>query len=349
MKRRYRNRKGKNALLYLNKIWRLSGFNWLILAALVFCELLAFPAISFGAWRVGQSIYVESGDTLRNIARMFGYSSVAALLGECPRQDSENNPNLIFPGLELKCQNKDSAVPIPQWEKELQKLIQTTNSHLPNFSRSLIDINKNQSQLQKHVSEIKEVTKEKLYHRFINTLYLWSGVILLFIAFFGIRGTRRQIEISAQQSKANILLDLDKRWEGEELKTARKNRFTLEKSIKYIIEKSKPYSKNVDIETIYLLAIKNFSSSKYENYMEMMDLCGFFETVGYIVEKKYLDFDDIYQLYGPAIVQSGDFFRVYLESEQNIRGSEEYYCYFLRLYKRARHHHDFSARTPEVS
>ncbi len=57
-------------------------------------------------------------------------------------------------------------------------------------------------------------------------------------------------------------------------------------------------------------------TQKLRSYIELMSLCGFFETAGTLVYKGYIDRDDIMQLYDGTIEQLFTATRIHIERRQ---------------------------------
>ena len=62
--------------------------------------------------------------------------------------------------------------------------------------------------------------------------------------------------------------------------------------------------------------LSDLRTQKLRSYIELMSLCGFFETAGTLVYKGYIDRDDIMQLYDGTIEQLFTATRIHIERRQ---------------------------------
>jgi hypothetical protein len=60
-----------------------------------------------------------------------------------------------------------------------------------------------------------------------------------------------------------------------------------------------------------------------EDYLKLMSLCGFFETVGTMVKLEYIDKSAILNIYEGAIMSVGNCFREHIDQRQKEYGMPE--------------------------
>jgi hypothetical protein len=105
--------------------------------------------------------------------------------------------------------------------------------------------------------------------------------------------------------KATFIVELDKRWEGNEMQIARTKWLQMRTHIKQSVEQT--HGSRVVLEQqaqmgeecskyLHDLRIKN-----PHEYNDIMSVVGFFEMAGYWVDRKYISLDEVIDLFGEAI------------------------------------------------
>jgi len=125
-------------------------------------------------------------------------------------------------------------------------------------------------------------------------------------------------ELSAihASSKAEVLKQLDARFSKSPMTEARDEARRLfaemDKRYEHEREAQRALSAIADF-TAHLNELKKANDKKY---FTLIDICAFFETVGYLAYKKYVLFKDIYELFGGSILVAGKFFETHIKDLQ---------------------------------
>ncbi|MDA0997537.1 MAG: hypothetical protein O2944_04935 [Proteobacteria bacterium] len=143
----------------------------------------------------------------------------------------------------------------------------------------------------------------------LETWYWLSQIFLAMVVLVTAFIARQQLDLIAKQSRATLLLDLDKRWEGAELTCAREVFFKVQEEVKKKIEleggdKAKDESIEVTRQNHQVAFANHFDHMRKENqkdYQHIMNIWGFLETLGYLYTSKYLSAGEIDKLLGYTI------------------------------------------------
>jgi hypothetical protein len=90
-----------------------------------------------------------------------------------------------------------------------------------------------------------------------------------------------QLERSRLESHASLLMQLDERWEGDELETPRNELAII---INEAIAKS---TKGEEVPEFIKVKLKELETTEIKKYADIMKICGFFETVGLMCRNEY--------------------------------------------------------------
>lgn len=152
------------------------------------------------------------------------------------------------------------------------------------------------------------------------TLAEWGAVATLLLALAAVIGlwfTFYQVRRYSIQGKASFLFNLDQMFEGPDFTKTRVAFSLLRTEIEKNIEAGHGHEA---AEGKARLLREEFSRRLYtmrqdapEDYLHIMKLCGFFETVGLLVERDYVALEDIVGLYGGSIVRAEEVLRTHLE------------------------------------
>jgi len=124
----------------------------------------------------------------------------------------------------------------------------------------------------------------------------------------------------ADQSKATFLFELDKMFEGPTMMAARSNFLELGKDVEDHVKPHHDHlshsEKRHQVAEEFARRLSDLRTQKLRSYIELMSLCGFFETAVTLVYKGYIDRDDIMQLYDGTIEQLFTATRIHIERRQ---------------------------------
>lgn len=145
------------------------------------------------------------------------------------------------------------------------------------------------------------------------------AAIALFVAW-------HQLREMALQTRANILLAFDERWESELRLSARTEFTNLVDTITAEAKGKQPQLKDqvLDAELSVLLdeKLKEMRTANKDRYLKILLLCGFFETVGHATRVKYVRVDDVVPLLGVSIAEVGAAFELHIIRLQSELGGD---------------------------
>lgn len=167
-----------------------------------------------------------------------------------------------------------------------------------------------------------------------------TGVGLIAVAVWALLFTRRQLAAMQQsnekqersaynqelQTRASVLLTLDQRWESEPLLSSRAALFVLEEEV---LQKAAAQWPSRSIAALRRLSAPSFASRLEDleqqdpaKYFRLFQICGFFETVGYVARANYITLTDVYELFSVSINATAVVFRLYIQDLLDIRGAD---------------------------
>jgi len=174
---------------------------------------------------------------------------------------------------------------------------------------------------------------------------LLIGIGLVILGWRQIGHLRRELhdssETSAQQistvierSYAALLPQIDQRFDSPYINEARNKEWELIEKVAKECEELPDQTKEQHLRVCCEKYIEEWWKSDKDSYFLLMRRCQFFEMVGFMCNKGYLDYDDIADLYGMPIL------RTYMLCKSNIEklrhGQEKVYEHFVELANRAR-------------
>jgi hypothetical protein len=149
-------------------------------------------------------------------------------------------------------------------------------------------------------------------HPWLERLAWGSDLLIALAAIFALTHTAHQIgelkqanEDRVRQGNARFVLDLDARYESKDLRDARRKVHGL--LWEYTDEASKQMPKGNDearaqyVRGKFSTELARLRAEKIDEYMDLMLFCGFFESVGLMVKRGYVKFEDIDHLFRGAI------------------------------------------------
>ena len=176
------------------------------------------------------------------------------------------------------------------------------------------------------------------------TLAEWGAVATLLLALAAVVGlwfTFYQVRRYSIQGKASFLFDLDQMFEGPDF-TKTRAAFTLlrseiEKNIDAVHGHQAAEGKARLIRDEFSRRLYTMRQDAPEDYLHILKLCGFFETVGLLVERDYVALKDIVGLYGGSIVRVEEALRTHLEQRMEEPGMPDgYFEHFRSLATKTR-------------
>jgi hypothetical protein len=141
------------------------------------------------------------------------------------------------------------------------------------------------------------------------------------------------------QLRASVLLALDQRWETEPLILIRA---FLQQLIKEVFEDcasrwpTKP-SEDLKLLTapIFLTRLNELETKYPESHFRLFQICGFFETVGYVARAGYVSADDVFNLLGGSVMTAAMVFRPYIKAKLAAGNDPRFYENFIWIVNEA--------------
>ncbi len=150
------------------------------------------------------------------------------------------------------------------------------------------------------------------------------AVLALWIAWIQLRGLSRQ-------SRADVLLKMDERWESTEVVALRR---VLEDFIAEVQRKAATISQSgfpTRAEDLFATELDALAGTDAVRYGKLFRLCGFLETLGYSARAGYLRVRDLHGLLGASIRDNAAVFRGHITSLQRTRpGILEHFVWLSR-------------------
>jgi len=137
------------------------------------------------------------------------------------------------------------------------------------------------------------------------------------------------------EARARILLDLDMRWESQSMLATRTALLKIVQEVKneidiawaHVSEREKREKRG----EAYAERLKKLHDTNLEAYGKFMEICGFFETVGYMAKHDYIPTKDIIELYGGALHLAGEIFGIHVRKRREDERDERLFEYFMYL------------------
>lgn len=142
----------------------------------------------------------------------------------------------------------------------------------------------------------------------------WIMQILVFLALlvgtFYAKGQLDHMRADSDQSRkisqARLMLDLDTRWDSPDMQITRQLFARTNIDIGKIVSQEKPLAKDSAkaeiIKEKWAEHLGKLREEDINSYTSLMAMCGFFETVGIMVDRDYLSKEDMFALFlGPII------------------------------------------------
>jgi len=127
---------------------------------------------------------------------------------------------------------------------------------------------------------------------------------------------------SVEVAKATFLLNLDQQWNSPEMIVSRQEFWTLREHIADVVATKygglADGARQTKISELFADELQALRKADLKQYLKIMRMCGFFETVGLVVDRGYVPMDDFKALYQGPIESIGTCFRLHIEN----RGKE---------------------------
>jgi hypothetical protein len=169
-------------------------------------------------------------------------------------------------------------------------------------------------------------------------------VVIALIAAYVARGQLKEMGVYRQQrvriANAQLLLELDNRWDSKDMHGSRLIFARTHNAITQKVGGDHPIVKDGErkkfIQEAWAEELQKKRGESPQEYAKLMDICGFFETVGLMVDKNYIQFGDVVELFGGPIDNVGTCFGGHIAAREKEMGVlAGLYKHALNLSRRA--------------
>ena len=134
-----------------------------------------------------------------------------------------------------------------------------------------------------------------------------ATIVMAIAAIYALFFAYRQIGVARKGTKATFIVDLDRRWEGPDMREARVLWSEIHSYVVQNVETRYPeltndrkVEKQSEVCSQVLYSMLKDDPRKYASFMQII---GFFETIGYTVNRGFLTGEEIADLYGESILE----------------------------------------------
>lgn len=155
-------------------------------------------------------------------------------------------------------------------------------------------------------------------------ILLAAVVVALFgvcVAFCQLKNLSRQIKLLSKSNRANILFELDKKY--DDIFDARIKTVEFVNSIKASTDEEK------FISELTTKLGEEFNKQDKEIYKHISQVLDFCESVGFFMNSGYIDESDVKGLWVPAFLTWGRWFKSHVEIRQKEEGEEVFKNFML--------------------
>jgi len=124
------------------------------------------------------------------------------------------------------------------------------------------------------------------------------GVGLILIAW-------SQLSAMQKTSRAALLEQLVARWSTPPMTGARRKANQLIQEVETAHKEEPLDQRKLSEAADFTGRLTELRTNAPDDYLSLIEICSFFETVGFVAKKKYVNLRDIYELYGGSILQVG--------------------------------------------
>lgn len=135
----------------------------------------------------------------------------------------------------------------------------------------------------------------------------WAGqLVLVVVASFSFVAAAMALVEAARSRRGTLLLELDSRWDSEDMKTSRKLLGSLGTQIAKLVSDANPTitdnAKHCLLVAEWAKQMKLLRAENDDAYLKLMGMLGFYETLGLMVRRKYIGKEDAIELFkGPIL------------------------------------------------
>lgn len=146
---------------------------------------------------------------------------------------------------------------------------------------------------------------------------------------------RGQLGTMARTSRASVLEQLNTRWTAPTMKEAREEGYRLLRNAAAKCQGLPQAECEVRFRAECSESLRKKKEEEPIGYLKLMDVCNFFETVGYSARQDYVSINGILELYAGAIVTAGRIFEAHIIDGRTAEGAPKLFEHFSWLVLRA--------------
>jgi hypothetical protein len=175
-------------------------------------------------------------------------------------------------------------------------------------------------------------------------LLSWGAQLLLvviaigaaFVAAYQLREMGRYRSQRLQIANAQFLMNLDDRWDSQRMQESRVILNAMRENIMKKVGSANPTLNDAErtrhIKQEWIASLQDKRDNSPDEYAVLMSFCGFFETVGLMVDRQYVQNDDVFELFLGPIIDVATYFGGHIaELEKETGMPEGLYRHALNL------------------
>lgn len=160
----------------------------------------------------------------------------------------------------------------------------------------------------------------------LEYLYWSAGIIVAGLAAFALYYANEQICAARDNTKAIFLVELDGRWEGREMREGRTKWRELRTRIYEEVENNHGHlntdQKQAKCAEVCSIELYKMLKDNPKDYTDILSILGFFETIGYVVDRGFISGEEIAELYGDSIQEFDRLCSNHIEKRREERRNE---------------------------
>jgi len=133
-----------------------------------------------------------------------------------------------------------------------------------------------------------------------------------------------------EQSEAQFLLQIDKRWSSKEILDARKTLHGIYREASQNKEISKDILSEIGKKIIRMS--ESDKEDEQNKFIELLNFLELMESVGYLCEKGHVKAEDLDSLFGESLEFNFEIFKPYISHKRKKHGKDEFFSKFELLY-----------------
>jgi hypothetical protein len=170
-----------------------------------------------------------------------------------------------------------------------------------------------------------------IHHPWQEVASWWSQIIVAIVVFATAIFTAIQVRMLADAqrqeyklARAQFLLELDKKWDSTEMWEARTVFTQMVADTTSLVGRQNPMAReeerHTECQRVFAETLATMRTNNYRDYRMLLRMCGFFETAGLMVKKRYASPNDIMALFRGPIIEIDMCFRKHIDDRAREMG-----------------------------